>query len=86
MDLITVTDVQLWKTDNDPKYWTAISFETNDPFFPEKLSKALMEHPSMPWYVDIKVNNTKYIVLKDHVLTYEIGNNAAKDLIMKECL
>ncbi len=86
LDLITVTNIELWKTDNDPRYWTAINFEAEDPFFPEKLSRALIDHPSMPWYVDFKVEHTKYIVLKDHVLTYKIGDSAARQNVMDECL
>lgn len=54
--------------------------------FPEKLSKALREDSKMQWYVDMKAGNTKYIVLKDFVLQYEIGNPTEKESVIKKCM
>ena len=38
------------------------------------------------WYVDFKTDNTKYIVLKDLVLKYEIGNYMEKESVLKKCI
>lgn len=41
LDKLDVVSVELWKTDNKPKYWTAISFTSNYEDFPKHLSNAL---------------------------------------------
>lgn len=37
------------------------------------------------WFVDFKAENEKYIVFKDKVLKYQIGNQAEKDRVKEEC-
>ena len=41
LDEIEIVKVEIWKTNNTPKYWTAISFTSSCEEFPEHLSKAL---------------------------------------------
>lgn len=35
--------------------------------------------------MDFKVGNEKYIVFRDKVLKYQIGNRAEKDKVKEEC-
>ena len=88
LDKLDVVSVELWKTDNKPKYWTAISFTSNYEDFPKHLSNALAlsSESGMVWYVDIKDTVYKYIVLKDIVLKYHLGNEEEKKLVCERCL
>lgn len=86
LDLVQVQKVELWATDNRPKYWTAITFTSGEPDFPEQLSRALMGGGNVTWYVDFARNGIKYIVLRGHVLTYPIGDAQAKKQVMDRCL
>lgn len=86
LDFVEIKNVDIWVTNNNPRYWTAISFVSNCMEFPEKLSKALREDSQIQWYVDLKMDNTKYIVLKDLVLKYEIGNCIEKERVIKKCI
>lgn len=86
LDLVEIKNVAIWVTNHNPKYWTAVSFVSSCMEFPEKLSKELREDSKMQWYVDMKAGNTKYIVLKDFVLQYEIGNPTEKESVIKKCM
>lgn len=86
LDYIRIKKVDIWATDNKPKYWTAIDFESDDLEFPERLSKALSDGCNITWYVDMSVDGTKYIVLKDNVLRYTIGNEEEKAAVIKRCM
>lgn len=86
LDLIEIINVEIWKTDNKPKYWTAITFNSNSIDFPEKLSRSLTISNNITWYVDMKKDNMKYIVIKDNVLKYEIGNDIDKEKIITKCI
>lgn len=88
LDKLDVISVELWKTDNKPKYWTAISFASNFEDFPKLLSKALnfSSESGMVWYVDIKDTVFKYIVLKDVVLKYHLGNEEEKKSVCEKCI
>lgn len=86
LDFVEIKNVDIWVTNNNPKYWTAVSFVSNCMEFPEKLSKALKDDSQIKWYVDLKMDNTKYIVLKDIVLKYEISNCNEKEGVMKKCI
>lgn len=88
LDKLDVVSVELWKTENKPKYWTAISFTSNFEDFPEHLSNALAmsSESGMVWYVDMKDTTYKYIVLKDVVLKYHLGNEAEKKLVWEKCI
>ena len=37
------------------------------------------------WFVDFKAGNIKYIVFRDKILKYTIGNKQEKELICDEC-
>lgn len=37
------------------------------------------------WFVDFKAGNEKYIVFKDKILKYQIGNQKEKDYVCNEC-
>ena len=88
LDEIEVVDIALWKTDNKPKYWTAISFTSDFEDFPEHLSNALhlSSESGMIWYVDMKDTVCKYIVLKDVVLKYHLGNEEEKRFVCEKCI
>ena len=87
-DKLDVVGVELWKTDNKPKYWTAISFTSNFEDLPELLSNALERSSGsgMVWYVDIKDAIYKYLVLKDVVLKYHLGNEEEKKSVCEKCI
>lgn len=87
MDYIRVHKVELWNTGGVPKYWTVIFFTSNVPNSPELASKALISDSQKGgnWFVDFKCNNTKYIVFKNKILKYTIGNEKEKTIVCKEC-
>lgn len=88
LDEIEIVKVEIWKTNNTPKYWTAISFTSSCEEFPEHLSKALSRSSvsGMVWYVDIQDAVYKYIVLKDVVLKYHLENKEEKKSVCKKCM
>lgn len=88
LDEIEIVKVEIWKTNNTPKYWTAISFTSSCEEFPEHLSKTLSRSSvsGMVWYVDIQDAVYKYIVLKDVVLKYHLENKEEKKSVCKKCM
>lgn len=86
-DYVLVNKTELWKTDNNPKYWTAVYFSSADSRFPEMLSKALKseEDCGTNWFTDMKQGNTKIIVFHKKILKYTIGNKAEKEKVFNEC-
>ena len=87
-DIVEIIDVEIWKTDNVPKYWTAVYFKSDDERFPVKLAESLYHSSEngMVWYVDFKDDIYKYIVLKDKVFKYHIGDNEERHIIYEKCL
>lgn len=81
LDCLDINKVEIWKTSDNPKYWTAIFFTSNYPDFPASVSKVLIGN----WFVDFKDGNTKYVVFKEKVLKYEIGNQGEKSQVLCEC-
>lgn len=81
LDAVEIENVEIWKTDEAIRYWTMIFFRSDAPDFPTRLSRVILEG----WYADMKENNTKYIVFKDAVLAYEIGNVQEKETVLDEC-
>lgn len=81
LDYLDINKVELWKTDNQPRYWTAITFTSNIIDLPERFSTVIIE----PWYIDFKKNNIKYIVFSRLVLKYTIGNVEEKNRVMEQC-
>ncbi|MGN0585943.1 MAG: hypothetical protein ACI4JF_01545 [Oscillospiraceae bacterium] len=86
-DIIDIVNVEIWKTNNKPKYWTAVSFTSSCDDFPRRLAEALVYSPQgITWYVDFQDETYKYIVLKDTVLKYHIGNEEEKSTVCRKCI
>ncbi|MFL0253147.1 hypothetical protein ACJDT4_22335 [Clostridium neuense] len=86
LDYVTIHKVELWKTGETSKYWTTLFFSSQEEDFPKKLSQALSsEEDNLNWFVNMKFDNTKIIVLKNKVLSYEIGNLLEKEKVCDEC-
>ena len=87
IDLLNVHKIELWNTGGKPKYWTVLFFTSDKNDFPEKVSKVMRTDSDNGgnWFVDFKAGNVKYIVFKDKILKYQIGNQAEKDYVCGEC-
>lgn len=86
IDLLHVHKVELWNVGGTPKYWTALFFTSDRADFPQEISKVMLSNADAGnWFVDFKANNKKYIVFKDKILTYHIGNQAEKESVRNEC-
>ncbi|HOB19941.1 MAG TPA: helix-turn-helix transcriptional regulator [Candidatus Atribacteria bacterium] len=87
LDLINVHKIELWNTGGKPKYWTVLYFTCDEKDFPERIAKVMISEPdnNLNWFVDFKAGNLKYIVFKDKILTYHIGNQIEKDHVCNEC-
>lgn len=87
IDLLNVHKVELWKVGGTPKYWTVLYFTSTQKDFPEQIASVMLSDPDRGgnWFVDFKSGNNKYIVFKDKVLKYHIGNQSEKDSVCEEC-
>lgn len=87
IDLLNIHKIELWNTGGKPKYWTVLFFTCDRKDFPELISKVMISDPDNGgnWFVDFKSGNDKYIVFKDKVLKYEIGNSTEKEAVCEEC-
>lgn len=87
-DKLNVINVQLWKSNHQPKFWTAVAFTSADEDFPSHLSLAMAaaSESGMVWYADLTGDSVKYIVLKDVVLRYHIGNKEEKNGVCEKCI
>ncbi len=87
IDFLNVHKMELWKTGGKPKYWTVLFFTSDKKDFPEQISKVIISDPDngANWFVDFKAGNEKYIVFKDKILKYQIGNQTEKDYVCAEC-
>lgn len=87
IDCLNIHKIELWNAGGNPKYWTALFFTSNQTDFPEQISKVMLSNPDKNenWFVDFKAGNKKYIVFKDRILTYQIGNQAEKEFVCNEC-
>lgn len=76
IDLMSVHKIELWNTGGKSKYWTVLFFTSDRKDFPEQIAKVMKTDPDDGgnWFVDFKAGNTKYIVFKDKILKYRIGN------------
>lgn len=86
IDYLNVHKIELWNAGGKPKYWTALFFTSDKTDFPERISRVMLpgtDHGN--WFVDFKNNNEKYIVFKDMILNYKIGNQAEKEYVCSEC-
>ena len=87
IDFLNIHKIELWNTGGKPKYWTVLFFTTARKNFPELISKVMISNPDKGgnWFVDFKAGNEKYVVFRDKVLKYRIGNQAEKDYVCDEC-
>lgn len=87
IDFLNVHKMELWKAGGKPKYWTVLFFTSDKKDFPEQISKVIISDPDngANWFVDFKAGNEKYIVFKDKILKYQIGNQTEKDYVCAEC-
>ncbi len=87
IDFLTVHKIELWNTGGKPKYWTVLYFTSDKKDFPELIAKVMGSDPDKGgnWFVDFKGGNEKYIVFKDKILKYQIGNQVEKDYVCAEC-
>ena len=87
IDYLNIHKIELWNTDGKPKYWTVLFFTCDRRDFPEQISKVMLSDPDKNenWFVDFKEGNKKYIVFKDKILKYQIGNQAEKEYVCNEC-
>lgn len=87
IDMMNVHKIELWNMGGTPKYWTVLSFTSDRKDFPERISKVMISDPAKGgnWFVDFKAGNVKYIVFKDMVLKYQIGNSREKEYVRNEC-
>lgn len=86
IDYLNVHKIELWNAGGKPKYWTALFFTSDKADFPERISEVMLpgtDHGN--WFVDFKKDNEKYIVFKDMILKYKIGNQAEKEYVCSEC-
>lgn len=87
IDLLNVHKVELWNTGGKPRYWTVLFFTSDKKDFPEQVSRVMGDDPDNGgnWFADFKSGNVKYIVFRDKILKYQIGNQAEKALVCEEC-
>lgn len=87
IDFLNIHKVELWNTGGKPKYWTVLFFTCARADFPEQIAKVMIADPDKGgnWFVDFKAGNEKYIVFRNKVLKYRIGNQAEKELVCEEC-
>ena len=87
LDCLTIHKLELWCTGGKPKYWTVLHFSSARTDFPEQISKTMISTPELGgnWFVDFKSGNEKYIVFRNKILKYHIGNSDEKEAVCAEC-
>lgn len=87
IDCLNIHKIELWNTGGKPKYWTALFFTCDIKDFPKQISKVMLSDPDTGenWFVDFKADNEKYVVFKDKILKYQIGNQTEKEYVCNEC-
>lgn len=87
IDLIHVHKVELWDAGGKPKYWTALYFTCDKEDFPKRICAVMASKADAGanWFADFKSGNIKYIVFKDKILSYQIGNQAQKAAVCAKC-
>lgn len=78
LDHLVIDKVDIWKTDTTIKYWTMIFFHSETEDLPQRIANTMIDD----WFADMKCGNVKYILFKDKVLQYEIGNVAEKEEVL----
>lgn len=87
LDYLNIYKIELWNTGGVPKYWTALYFTSSETNLPEYFSKTIISNTegSGNWFVDFKSGKIKYIVFKNKVLKYTIGNAQEKEQVITQC-
>lgn len=86
IDCLHIHKIELWNTGGIPKYWTVLFFSTDQKNFPEQVSKVMkVDQENGNWFVDFKSGNEKYIVFREKILKYQIGNQIEKEYVCGEC-
>jgi len=78
LDYLTIDKVEICKTNGAIKYWTLIYFHSETDDLPQRLAAVIAEK----WFADMKSGNTKYIIFRDKILKYAIGNAAEKEEVL----
>jgi len=78
LDCLEIDKVEIWKTGTEIKYWTMIFFRSETEDLPQRLANTIISN----WFADMKKDNVKYIIFKDKVLSYEIGNITQKEEVL----
>jgi len=79
LDHLTIDKVDIWKTnDKQIKYWTMIFFHSESADLPQRFADTIIDD----WFADMKWGNIKYIIFKNKVLQYEIGNTKEKEDVL----
>lgn len=85
LDHVEIVHVEVWRVDHhtpfQPKYWTAISFETQSLLFLDQLARGLKEK----WYVDLNDGEYKILVFKDKIIRYPFGDTQGKKQAVEYC-
>ena len=79
LDNLVIDNVEIWKTNESIKYWTMVFFHSDVVDLPQLLAEKLIDE----WFADMKSDNVKYIIFKDKVLQYEIGNHIEKEEVLQ---
>ena len=86
IDDLNVHKIELWNAGGKPKYWTALFFTSDKADFPARIARVMLPGSADErWFVDFKANDEKYVVFKDRILKYRIGNQAEKEYVCDEC-
>lgn len=86
LDFLNIHKIELWNAGGKPKYWTALFFTSDKSDFPERISRVMSSSSGGEnWFVDFKADNEKYIVFKNKILKYKIGNRSEKEYVRSEC-
>lgn len=81
LDCLDIDKVEIWKTsDLKLKYWTMIFFKSNTFDLPARLSNVIRDG----WFADMIQDNIKYIILKNCIYQYTIGNSQEKSIVLEE--
>ena len=87
IDRIIVHKTEIWNVGGSPKYWTALHFTSKDTALPDYLSKVMISDPEKGgnWFADFKHGEIKFIVFRNKILKYRIGNFFEKNEVIAEC-
>lgn len=87
IDLLRVHKIELWDAGGTPKYWTALFFSSDRGDFPRLIAKALRDEADTGgrWFVDFRTDHEKYVVFRERILKYRIGDQAEKEKVCDAC-